>query len=403
VYPLTEDVQPGDIFLVTTPIGQEAAQYTRRGFLPLDQHLGRLHDLDFSGFYQKSFGVADHSDTPHHWQFPERPSPGQPPGSPAESAAAGHRIRNGWANAPRAAFPSYSFQVKGGSGLSLAIPVQGVPLGLSFLQAGSAAGTITIADGYVYGVSHGELAEQLRDWAAIPERRTMFQAMRQDAGRPLYVRVVNRVYLAGSVNVALRSEKSAGGSASGGQPKEVALLEAGDNEAAHSYVSMLDMLNKKVADSLPGGTLKFAQASSRAVTMNEVFERPLAIGYLAFDFPILEDGTLGAPVSTLERVERKSNPEVRLGELTPRQVDFNILVAAISSRSEDTQLKIYDAAAEQLGDPFKDAYSASRGEGRTPKRSFSDARRSWLKEHANGADLVLDALRSAWDQNLGNQ
>ena len=231
----------------------------------------------------------------------------------------------------------------------------------------------------------------------------MFYALRQDAGRPLYVRVVNRVYLAGSVSVSLRSEKTAGGSASGGQSKEVALLEQGDDEAARSYVSMLDILNKKVADSLPGGTLEFAQASSRAVTMNETFERPLVIGFLAFDFPILDDGTLGAPVSTLERVANKSNPQIRLGELTPRQVDYSILVAAVTSRTEETQLKIYDAAAEQLGGSFKAEYSRGRGEGLPPGRSFSDARRSWMKEHADGADLVLDALRSGWDQNLGNQ
>ena len=42
VYPLTEDLRPGDIFLVETPL-QEKKQYEGDGYLRLDQHLYRLH------------------------------------------------------------------------------------------------------------------------------------------------------------------------------------------------------------------------------------------------------------------------------------------------------------------------------------------------------------------------
>src|SRR5512144_2363603 len=69
VYPLTEDLQPGDVFLVTTPLGQEASLYSSRGFLPLDQHLVRLQSLDFQTFYQRSYNVGTNSNTPYHWQF----------------------------------------------------------------------------------------------------------------------------------------------------------------------------------------------------------------------------------------------------------------------------------------------------------------------------------------------
>jgi hypothetical protein len=40
-----------------------------------------------------------------------------------------------WKAAPRVAFPSYSFTVQNGAGLSLAVPVQGVPVGLSLLAS----------------------------------------------------------------------------------------------------------------------------------------------------------------------------------------------------------------------------------------------------------------------------
>ena len=42
VYPLTEDLQPGDVLLVSTPIEDQARVYKDKGFLPLDQHLVRL-------------------------------------------------------------------------------------------------------------------------------------------------------------------------------------------------------------------------------------------------------------------------------------------------------------------------------------------------------------------------
>jgi len=400
VYPLTEDLQVGDIFLVTRPVGQEASLYSGKGFLPLDQQLGRLHDLDFQSFYEKSFGIGDHTNTPHHWQFPGgKPRSRDTAAAPAD-APVRHRTATAWTNAPRAAFPSYSFKVKSGSGLKLALPVQGVPIGLNFLQAGSASGSITIADAYVYGVAHDQLAEKVRLWAGDPDRQEMFFAMRREAGRPLYVRVVNRVYLTGSVVVSLQSAQSRGGELSAGKSQEVRLLEEGDEDAAKSHAAILELLNKKVEESLPGGTVKFAQASSRAVTMNEIFDRPVAIGYLAFDFPILEDGTLGAPVSTLERLKSRSSPEVRLGELSPQQVDYNILVSAVASKKDDTEAKIYDDAALAAGDEFKKLYEQAKA-GAAADRAFSNARREWLRVRADAADRLTRALRTAWEQNLG--
>ena len=35
VYPLTEDIQPGDVFLVQLPIDQQQKLYQQNGFLPL--------------------------------------------------------------------------------------------------------------------------------------------------------------------------------------------------------------------------------------------------------------------------------------------------------------------------------------------------------------------------------
>jgi hypothetical protein len=60
--------------------------------------------------------VGRNSDTSHHWQFT---GDGKPPMS--------------WSQAPRAAFPTYSFSVRRGHGLGLALPIQSVPVALSLL------------------------------------------------------------------------------------------------------------------------------------------------------------------------------------------------------------------------------------------------------------------------------
>ena len=53
IYPLTEDIQPGDVFLVQTPIDKQHEIYTKRGFLPFDNHLGRINPDGYKPFYER--------------------------------------------------------------------------------------------------------------------------------------------------------------------------------------------------------------------------------------------------------------------------------------------------------------------------------------------------------------
>src|SRR5262249_44900084 len=41
----------------------------------------------------------------------------------------------------------------------------------------------------------------------------------------------------------------------------------------------------------------------RSVSIDEEFDRPLVVGYLAFDRQVLPDGLLGPPIHTLARVQ----------------------------------------------------------------------------------------------------
>jgi hypothetical protein len=126
-----------------------------------------------------------------------------------------------------------------------------------------------------------------------------------DSPPGVYLRVVNRVYLAGRVLVELTNDESVRGMGSGGAKKDVELPQLKSKEVAVNYADALSALATKVNNDLPGGTIKFAWATSRSVAMSETFDRPLVIGFLGFDFPVLDDGSLGAPVATFDQLEHK--------------------------------------------------------------------------------------------------
>ncbi len=148
VYPLTEDLQPGDVFLVQTPVEEQVEVYEQRGFLPLEQMLVRLQPEAYREFYLHSHGIGDRADTPHHWKFPAE----------AEKAT-------DWPSAPWASFPTYGFSVTSGAGLKLAVPLDGIPVAMSLLGASSAHGSMAIKDAHTYGVDGYSVEMQVRGWA----------------------------------------------------------------------------------------------------------------------------------------------------------------------------------------------------------------------------------------------
>lgn len=299
VYPLTEDLQVGDVFLVSTPLEEEVHDLEANGFLPLDNVIARLQPKGWQQFYNGAYGVGEASVLPRQWQFP------QPPPTSAPLTA--------WGTAPGAAFPSYTFEVKAGQGANLAIPIHAVPVGLSLLQTADAYGTVNITSASTYGLPISVLAPQIAGWAAENQDflrqygpRTMPDRRGRQTTQQNYVRVVYRVYVAGGVNVSLISNESRGARADAGASKAVSLFDAGSTteavEAAKNYEAVLNSLSQSVAAATPSASISIASASSRGVAMNETFPRPLVIGYLAFDRAIQTDGTLGPPIPTHARV-----------------------------------------------------------------------------------------------------
>jgi hypothetical protein len=304
VYPLTEDLQPGDVFLVQQTVDNQHAEYKKRGFLPLDNMIWRINPANYEQFYRQSFGVGGEGKAlPQYFM------------RPSDAAAP-------WSAAPNASFPTYSFSARRGGGFTLALPIQGVPIGLSLLGGNVAQGTITIADARTYGVDTISLHSEVSEWAE--NERPFLGNFASTGNHTNYLRVITRVYLTGKLNVSLESSRTGGGELTGGARKPVDLIlpEAGSDPqkiTMDDYKKRVDELNSMIEKALksgaegaerllPGGTIKVVAASARTVSLSETFSRPLVIGYLGFDMAIRAGGMLGPPIPTYAVLEDGTAP-----------------------------------------------------------------------------------------------
>ncbi len=289
VYPLTEDVLPGDVFLAGRQIQDEQAEYTQKGFLPLSQLVVRLHPQNIEEFYLSSHGTAGKTNPPYFWRF-------DGPNSQTNNL----RLM------PRAAFPTYHFSTRRGGGLNVAVPVQGIPIAMNLLSSAQVDGTVLLKDAYTFGVDQVNLQNQLLDW--VDENEAFLRHLAPTKGSTNYLRMVSRIFLVGAVNVLVNSTESFSGSLAGGVDKPVNLPNLAGTYTVESYTNALAALSSSLATALnaPGGTLKVAAASSRSVSLDETFPRPLVVGYLGFDFQILPNGKLSLPRPTLHRLNKKA-------------------------------------------------------------------------------------------------
>jgi hypothetical protein len=318
VYPLTEDLQPGDVFLVQTPIEEQVQVYLDKGFLPLENLLTRLSVSGYARFYRGWPQVQDGDKAPPRtWQFPKEDS-----------------VDPDFSRAPRAAFPTYNFSVSRSTGLNVAIPVQSVPLALNLLDSASANGTITLKDAFTYALPARTMFDAIHQWCRDnADYLKQFEPRSSTAGGELppsfYLRVINRVYLVKAVDVSLFSNRGFGLGGSAAVPQPVQLLNvANATEAAKQFAAVNEILSNAVSpgardaggegtsasttgSATPpapavGGTVKLAMATSRSVSLVETFHRPLVIGYLASDFAVGPGGKCATPVPTLSLLERRA-------------------------------------------------------------------------------------------------
>lgn len=357
VYPLTEDLQPGDVFLVPVTIHDQPKQYRENGFLPLDQLITRLQtSTEFDAFYADAYLRGYATGRPH-----VRPEAAEPDPN-AHGAMTG---RYEMARMPAAAFPSYSFDVSAEQGLRIAVPVQGIPLGLGLLNTDAASGTVLIRDAFTYALPGDILLRRLHAWANEPDIQSELVRIKHSAGdRRVYLRTVNRIYLVGGVDVLLTAAKAGGGGLDADAAQHVNLLSARteDMQRLKSNAQLLKDVQTALAGSmddviidaagnlLPGGSVQVAYASNRSVALREGFNRLLSIGYLGFDVEVLPGGDLGPPVSTLYRLTGKASRAIDPEHLPKR--------ASVWSRQALRSIYLTLSAAGDRGDPDARAIAA---------------------------------------------
>jgi len=395
VYPLTEDLFPGDIFLVQTPIDKQHKTWKAKGYLPLDNMVYRLTPEGYSKFYRDSFAPA--GNLPLEWLKPgtyknitsksalDKTSILPSPTSTTADADTGEQVTDesptsiiderpwnqlAWGSAPSAAFPNYRFSVSSDSGFSAAIPINAIPIGISLIGSNRAFGSVVLSDARTYGIDTLSLANQVRGWAEKNRKFLMNYPPKKDNKNKInynYLRVVSRVYLVGAVSVIVQTEKMRGFGASVGEPKPIdmvigtnqadnkiestgATAEKSDSTALNRYTKGIDALNKMLQNTytagqqlLPGASLKATGASDRSVSLMETFPRPLVIGYLGFDMAILPEGEIGPPIPTFA-VFNNQQPLLVTASLTST---YRIISAMAST---DPKAAEYKARMDNLAD-----------------------------------------------------
>ncbi len=286
VFPLREDITPGDVFLVNVRAEDEAKEFKKDGFLSPDVTVTRLPNIDYKTFYQNNFLSNEFTQMPH-----SRDSV-TPDGFPDTM--------------PRVHFPVFSFKSLSNTSLASAFPIQSIPIALEHLQATSVSGTISIDNARSYGADGSELRKKLLAWAKNKDIQEMLRASFIEAkGDPVFLRIVTQVYLAGGVNVSLSSKATMGASGQAGNPPSTGQAST-VGTAKENQANVLQELNTQASSSLAmtqtGGKITFTSATTSSVKMSEQFQRRLVIGYLGQDVRITENGQLGAQKSSSRRL-----------------------------------------------------------------------------------------------------
>lgn len=313
IFPMEEDIRPGDVYLVDKSMKEEIQIWKEKGFLPLTNRYDRIH-IDNS-IYRKYYNQAftDTDQATFHRKF-------------------------------LAAIPSYSFSSDTRGGLGVSIPISSVPVALSLSGAKSVNGTIVFSNVTSYGLPDRAVEQVTISWLKNnPEIKNTLKGKS--------IRVLTRVFAVKGINVSMSFGSGAGGNVQAGSPPETELLfgtsqkdytkriaEAqktvsllaeleGQEEATPLPVTATDAekltaelkeelnriqilkakseiqalkndimrrasINNYGGYFLPGAKVSIVSRSERGISMQEQFERPLVIGYWAVQIDIRRNGSL---------------------------------------------------------------------------------------------------------------
>ncbi len=187
-----------------------SSRYTEKGvFSPLTTIFFASIPPATPEFYDSNFPLPLNANMPEYWLRPKTDD------------------GEGWERAPNAAFPTYSFSVNSAQGFNLAIPISGVPVGMSMLATNSANGFVNIDDARTMGVDmmsmHAQLEAFVNDHPDVRSMLANFGCKPGETPRN-YLRVVSRVYATGKLEVLLNDASTFGAGADVGAARPVDLF-----------------------------------------------------------------------------------------------------------------------------------------------------------------------------------
>ena len=157
--------------------------------------------------------------------------------------------------------------------------------------------------------------------------------------------------------VELNRTATTGGDISAGQSPKVSLISATGKIDDDVKAAMTELENRGNPSPVEaGGTFKFVSSSNSSVTLSESFDRLLVVGYVGFDIPVFEDGSLGAPLPTFERIENlvKRTASAGAGQLGPAQRRYKLEEAGLdhlADKNPQAALKVMTSVTETLKAP----------------------------------------------------
>jgi hypothetical protein len=145
--------------------------------------------------------------------------------------------KSNWAAAPAVGFPSYSFSVSRTGGMNVGVPLSGIPVGMSLLDASQATGSVSIQKANTVGADVVPLSDDLEQWAErnaaylLPYARDLDATTTRAMGRGrrkvphrAYLRMVSRIFVTGAVDIAVADARSGAAGIDAGRPRPVDLL-----------------------------------------------------------------------------------------------------------------------------------------------------------------------------------
>lgn len=322
IYPLEEDIRPGDVYLSTNSIDSEIESWKRRGFLPLVNRYARIPiaQSEYDTFFVNASGASPPPSFNRH---------------------------------PKAAFPSYTFSVDRRGALGLAIPLSSVPVALSMSGARSATGSVVLSGVTTLGLPDIVMDSHIQEWAKNAPVKNALKKKADATENPLLLRAISRVFSVSGATVSLAFEQAGGIAVQAGAPPATPELLGASQEDFNKRIAQLNQeieLQKSLSETapveiptdsssepkrnpkiaaletelaevqqlkslsqiralrrniergamldqfggfiLPGGNGRITGRTARGVSMEETFDKPLVVGYWATEYLVYEDGSL---------------------------------------------------------------------------------------------------------------